>query len=90
YADDELGAASATGAGEDILRVLLCRHAVELLREHPPMDAARLAIAHLQRRTRSEAGVIVVSRSGEVGVAWNTQKMCRAFRAPDGTLRAET
>ncbi len=86
YADGELGAASATGAGEAILRVLLCRHAVELLREHPPGVAARLAIESFARRTGADAGVIVVNRTGETGYAFNTRKMCRAFFASDGAV----
>lgn len=41
------GAASATGTGEDILRVQLCSTAVRLLDKHSPMEAAQLAIGQM-------------------------------------------
>ena len=86
YADDELGAASATGVGEAIIRTCLTRHAVELLRTRTPQQAAEAAIALLAAKTGSEAGIIVVSKSGEVGHAFNTRRMCRAYRDEAGKV----
>src|SRR3989304_5665493 len=49
YADASLGAASATGNGEAIMRVVLTKTAVELLRDgRHPVEAARAAIGVLE------------------------------------------
>ena len=53
YADSTIGACSATGDGEDIIRATLARTAAELLRGgKDPTQAARTALAHLKRQTR--------------------------------------
>lgn len=75
YADDEAGAASATGHGERILRVTLTHAAIELLRAGVPApDAAPRAIATLDR-VAGKAGLILVDRDGRVGAAFNTRSM---------------
>jgi beta-aspartyl-peptidase (threonine type) len=81
YADDRHGAASATGIGENILRVVLAKHAVDLLarRGATPAAAARRALADLGRRTRGKAGVVLVDARGRVGVAFTTPHMPHAF-----------
>ncbi|MBW8005484.1 MAG: peptidase T, partial [candidate division NC10 bacterium] len=59
YADQRLGASSATGDGEAIIRVVLAKTAVGLLMgDRQPMDAARMAIAVLEERGEGEGGVI--------------------------------
>jgi L-asparaginase / beta-aspartyl-peptidase len=79
YADDEAGAASCTGKGEAILKVSLAKMAVDQLRAgRPAQAAAEAAIAEFTRRTASEAGLILVDMSGELGVAFNTLRMSRA------------
>ncbi len=79
YADDEAGAASCTGKGEAILKVSLAKMSVDFLRAgHSAQAAAEAAIAEFTRRTSSEAGVILVAPSGDIGVAFNTLRMSRA------------
>jgi len=79
YADDEAGAASCTGKGEAILKVSLAKMTVDLLRAgRTAQAAAEAAIAEFTRRTSSEAGVIVVSPAGQLGLAFNTLRMSRA------------
>lgn len=90
YADDRAGAASATGHGENILRVLLTKRIVDALAgaEPPhPRDAAHAALAELRARTGGSAGVVVLDRAGRVGVAFNTVHMPHAFCEQGGTLR---
>jgi beta-aspartyl-peptidase (threonine type) len=59
------GAASATGAGEDIARVTLARRAVRALEEgRPAQAAAERAIDEFADLTGSDAGVIVVGPDG--------------------------
>ena len=82
YADSALGACSATGDGEQIIRATLARTAVELLRGgKDPAQAARTALARLKRRTQGEAGLILLDPFGRRGVAYTTESMSVAFRA---------
>jgi beta-aspartyl-peptidase (threonine type) len=76
YADDETGAASATGEGEAVLRLVLTRHVCELLRGGAsPEEAARAGIERLGARLGASGGLIVVDAQGRVGHARNTQTM---------------
>jgi beta-aspartyl-peptidase (threonine type) len=76
YADNALGACSATGDGEAILRSTLARNAVELLRDgKDPTRAAHTAVQLLQQRTGSEAGLILIDQLGRIGHAYNTPAM---------------
>jgi len=80
YADDTLGAGSATGDGEAILRITLTRTAIELLRDgKDPAQAAQAAVALLRRRTGSEGGLILLDPLGRIGYAYNTPAMSVAF-----------
>jgi beta-aspartyl-peptidase (threonine type) len=82
YADDRLGAASATGVGEPILRFGLARVAVDLLRGGgEPQWAADEAVRAFADRTGSAAGVIVVDALGRLGHARNTERMPLAWCA---------
>jgi beta-aspartyl-peptidase (threonine type) len=76
FADEEGGAASATGHGESILRVCMTRFAVDLLRQgRSAEDAARAAVAEVQRRTGTDVGIILVDRAGGVGHHSGTPRM---------------
>ncbi len=80
YADDAAGAASATGQGEAILRVTLTRAAVDRMRAGASAQrAAEDSIEELSLRTGGEGGIILVSPRGELGIAFNTRRMSRAF-----------
>ncbi len=81
YADDRLGAASATGDGEAILRVAMSMRALHALA--PPLDAApseaaRTAVDALER-VGGEGGIILVDRLGRLGLAFNTPRMGHAW-----------
>jgi len=80
YADDESGAASATGEGEAILKLTLTRHACDLLRAGlSAQEAADAAIALLGRRLGASGGLILVDARGNVGHARNTATMSWAL-----------
>lgn len=86
YADDALGAGSATGDGEAIIRATLTRTAIGLLRDgRDPAQAAQVAVDLLRDRTGSEAGLILIDPLGRVGSAYNTAAMSVAFHS-GGTL----
>ncbi len=80
YADDELAAVSTTGWGESIMRVALAKTAADLSRQMPARQAAEAAIAQLARRVQGYGGLILLRPDGEIGIAWNTRRMARAWR----------
>jgi len=76
FADEEGGAASATGHGEAILRAGMTRHAVDLLRSGTPApEAARAAVAEVKRRTGLDVGIILVGKDGQIGHHTGTPRM---------------
>jgi len=85
YADDDAGAASATGHGERIIQVALSKTAIDLLAAGiSPATAARRAIATLGKRVGGRGGIILVGRTGGPGVAFNTRSMRWATRSEPG------
>ena len=82
YADSTVGACSATGDGEAIIRATLARTVVELLRGgKDPLQAAQSALDKLKRQTQAEAGLIVLDPFGRTGFVYNTEAMSVAFRS---------
>jgi isoaspartyl peptidase/L-asparaginase-like protein (Ntn-hydrolase superfamily) len=70
------GAASATGAGEDIAKATLTRRAVRHLESGLDAQAAAdRAIEEFGELTGSSAGVIVLDRDGNAGSAFNSNEM---------------
>ena len=79
YADDEAGAVSTTGAGEQMIRLGVARLATELMRTGAPAEeAARTAITRLATRLASTGGLIAVDRTGRFGLARSTESMAWA------------
>jgi beta-aspartyl-peptidase (threonine type) len=79
YADDRSGAASCTGWGESILRVVLAKSAVDRLTGGmSPSHAARSALATV-KRVRGRAGLILVDRKGRAAASFNTPRMARGI-----------
>lgn len=80
YADDRLGAGSATGPGEKIVRAVLVRVALaHLARGATPDDAAAQALAVLREDLGADAGLILVDPRGRAGVAFTTPAMATAL-----------
>lgn len=80
YALDGAGAATATGHGETILRVTLCRFAIDELRRGAGAEAAaRAALDEMARRTAhlggGTAGIIVVDAAGGLAQARTAEVM---------------
>ncbi len=87
YADDRLGAASCTGHGEAIIRLVLAKTALEFLRmAEEPMDAARRAVELLTAWTGGEVGIILIDHHGRIGHAKNTPQMACASIWGDESL----
>jgi len=80
FADSRLGAASATGTGEEIIRCALSLRACEFMKVCDAQTAARRAISYISRvRGRDNAGIVTIDRKGKVGASFNTEAMGRAW-----------
>ncbi|MGD9489291.1 MAG: isoaspartyl peptidase/L-asparaginase [Calditrichaceae bacterium] len=76
YADDTIGAASTTGWGESIMRVMLAKTALEYLKAGNNADiAADLAIKDLETRVSGNGGIILLDKNGNWAFAHNTPFM---------------
>jgi beta-aspartyl-peptidase (threonine type) len=81
YADDRVGAGSATGPGEAIIRLALVRRALERIAAGADPDAAaREALGEMDQRIAARAGIILVDRLGRPGIARTTESMPAAWR----------
>jgi beta-aspartyl-peptidase (threonine type) len=90
YADNSCGAASATGWGEYVMRVLLTRTACDLLRTLEAPEAAEMAVDVLRQRVAGLGGLILVDRGGRYGFAHSTSKMAFAYVDDCGQVVAGT
>jgi beta-aspartyl-peptidase (threonine type) len=76
YADPELGAASATGDGEGILRVVLSLRALGHIRpDFGPEAAASQGLSLMQRATGALGGLILLCPDGRLGLARSAASM---------------
>lgn len=78
WAVDGQGAAVSTGTGETILRVLLCREAVDHLAAGRDDAAGRAIDLLTQHFGRDTAGLVLIRPDGAVGYGLNTAGMGRA------------
>ncbi|NNF59645.1 MAG: N(4)-(beta-N-acetylglucosaminyl)-L-asparaginase [Rhodothermaceae bacterium] len=73
YVDGEVGAATATGHGEEMIRMAAAHTIVERMRAgRTPQEACREAVEHLHRITPSDpstiqAGLLALNRDGRFG-----------------------
>lgn len=89
YADDHVGAASATGWGEKILAVVLSKNALDLLRMGgSPTGACKDAVENMRTRVNGYGGLIMVDSKGMLGYYFNTPRMAYAYI--DGNGRKKT
>ncbi len=73
---NNIGGASATGYGEHIMRVTMSRMAVLYIEEGlDPQVSAEKAMALLEAKTGSEAGIITADAKGNWGKATNAKAM---------------
>lgn len=85
YADNDTAAASTTGWGEPMMKVVLSKWATDRVGYgDDPQAAAREAIHYLHRRVHGHGGIILLDRKGRTGVAHNTPRMAWAVRRFSG------
>lgn len=88
YADNEVAAALCTGWGESIMRAGMIHQALSFLNTAGDnaanaQAAAQTAVDHLARRVGGFGGMLIMTRGGFCGAAYNTERM--AFCLPDGS-----
>ncbi len=85
YADNRSAAASLTGWGEPIMKLVLGKWAVDRVGAGAtPQEAAVDAIEYLFARLGGYGGIILMDAQGRVGLAHNTPAMAWGLAAPDG------
>lgn len=73
YVDNEIGAATSTGLGEEVIRVVGCHLVVELMRQgHSPEDACRLAVERIIKKNPEktkaiQVGFLALHKNGSYG-----------------------
>ncbi len=76
YVDNEIGAATATGHGEEVIRIAGCHLVVELMRQgNSPDQACRIAVDRVVKLTANrkknlndiQVGFIALNKNGEYG-----------------------
>jgi isoaspartyl peptidase/L-asparaginase-like protein (Ntn-hydrolase superfamily) len=73
YVDNEVGAATATGVGEEVIRIVGCHLVVELMRQgNTPENACRLAVERILKKNPDKAkevqvGFLALNKNGEYG-----------------------
>jgi L-asparaginase / beta-aspartyl-peptidase len=83
YAEDGLGGVSSTGHGEDFIRLVLARRALDFIAAGAGAQAAATAcIRLLDQRIKGSGGLILLDGEGRVGYARNTPAMAHAFILP--------
>jgi beta-aspartyl-peptidase (threonine type) len=85
YADNASAAASCTGWGEPIMKLVLAKSAAdEVARGNDPQSAARAAITSLKTRLNGHGGIILLDAQGRYGIAHNTPRMAWGVRTSHG------
>ena len=80
YADNWHAAASATGHGEALMKVLISKRVIDFIAEGlPTQKACEAAIDVLKERVQGEGGLIAIDVRGRIGVACNTVAMPYAY-----------
>ena len=81
YADNTIGGVSTTGWGEAMIKIVMAKTVIDLMEQHhnDVEEAARIGIDLLQKKVDGFGGVIAMNVKGELGVAYNTARMARAY-----------
>ncbi len=81
YADNESAAASTTGWGEPMMKLVFAKWAADRVSpDMPPELVAPASIEYLHRRLNGHGGIILLDRRGRIGMAHNTPRMAWAWR----------
>jgi len=79
YADNLTAAASTTGWGEPIMKLVLAKWAADRVESGSlPEWVAKEAMNYLQQRLNGHGGIILLDAEGRFGIAHNTPRMAWA------------
>ena len=73
YVDNEIGAATATGVGEEVMKIVGCHLVVELMRQgNTPEQACKLAVERILKKNPEKAkevqvGFLALNKNGDYG-----------------------
>jgi beta-aspartyl-peptidase (threonine type) len=85
YADNESAAASLTGWGEPIMKLVLAKWAADrVLAGNLPEWVSQEAINYLKARVNGHGGIILLDAKGHIGIAHNTPRMAWALKTIKG------
>ncbi|XP_050684467.1 isoaspartyl peptidase/L-asparaginase [Leptidea sinapis] len=80
YADDQVGGVSTTGHGESILKCCVAHSIIKYMGGGKDASTATtLAIQEMTKRLNNTAGAITLSKSGDVGVYFSSNRMAWAY-----------
>lgn len=81
YADNDSAAASTTGWGEPIMKLVLAKWTADRIAAgNLPEWSAQEAMNYLKQRVNGHGGIIVLNREGHIGIAHNTPRMAWASK----------
>ncbi len=81
YADNESAAASTTGWGEPIMKLVLAKWSADrVFAGNAPEWVALEAMEYLKNRVAGHGGIILLDARGRFGIAHNTPRMAWAFK----------
>src|SRR5262249_45448315 len=82
YADNQSAAASTTGWGEPIMKLVLAKWAADRVESGSlPEWVAQEAMNYLKQRVNGHGGIILLDTQGRYGIAHNTPRMAWAVRS---------
>jgi beta-aspartyl-peptidase (threonine type) len=85
YADNLSAAASTTGWGEPIMKLVLAKWTADRIAAgNLPEWAAQEAMNYLKQRVNGHGGIIVLNAAGHFGIAHNTPRMAWAYKTAKG------
>ena len=81
YADNQSAAASTTGWGEPIMKLVLAKWTADRIAAgNMPEWSAQEAMNYLKQRVNGHGGIIVLDPRGHFGIAHNTPRMAWAYK----------
>lgn len=86
YADNRTAAISSTGDGEYLIREVVC-HSVSAAIEHTRctvQEACNYVIHVKNENSDGDMGIIAVDKDANIGIAFNSERMHRAWKTGDG------
>ena len=83
YADNKSGAATATGIGEQAMRLVVSKAACDLMSRTNAVSAATQVIRYSTRTLGMGTGLIALDRHGRYAIAHNTRNLCWAATTVD-------